>query len=660
MMVNFLLYLFISYTYAGANCSNPNHSYAKDATACNRNYSTTDITNQIHEIQDTIEWWGASTEQVSKASCKTTTPPTAVDMSEVTRSKEQSRKVTKTIHGVRFENESKELVDAFEKLTSRNSVYGGSYGVKEAQTNVQALHQINPSCKNVSCAMEKIWGAELGQKILYIKLKHGYNASEIAFDNSSRFTLPEINDVLMTLEDLPPSLQPLGHNGNQRLVPYTVGQSVYGPDERVVANSGVIFFDRWRESSSLTRQYTAFHELSHNISSRHENADSSTEWMTLSGWKRLGDAWEMDPNACMISKYGKASPAEDFAEVLSAYRYNSRGLEKACPIKYNYMKAKVFGGMEYKDSSQCARANPDQIESVQKNLAEHFKVNNYSLNTALIQNECGGSLSSYPPAQNEIENCAFQASLKAMPTERLNEIVRSSGLPINASTRRAISRVLPEASPLRVSLQAQSRQVDQIVESAVVQYRAGITQLQPPSKQSNAWFQTQSRCGFVMLEMPENALGCYVETLYAEDKKMKEWGAGFLPKLELPSIFSEKALTDLKGQDRKLVEDALSKNPQFLAQYRESKSNFKRNIISAIKQMKQSSSQLPQGWQNLSPAEFCSKAYASSNMFLNIWGFKDGDPVKAIEEECVKKQTRSRRFHPTDSDWESWINSRWN
>lgn len=658
-MINLILILFLSEAYAGANCSNPNHRYVLDASACNRNYSTAEITNQIHEIQDAIEWWGASNHQVANANCRAPSPPSIQDMTDVVRSKSSDKKITKTIHGVKFENEPKELVDAFEQLTTRNSVYGGKFNVKEAQVNIQNAHQINPSCKSVTCAMEKIWGTELGSKILYIKLKHGYNASELAFDNASRFSLPEINDVLMALEDLPATLRPLGHKGDQRLVPYTVGQSVYAPEENVLANSGVIFFDRWRGRETLTRQYTAFHEFAHNVSSRHSNADSSAEWKNLSGWKVLGDTWEKNEKSCMISRYGAASPAEDFAEVLSAYRYNPSGLESRCPDKYRYMKDKIFGGVEYKTNALCAQASPAQVASVHQSLADHFQSTHYSLNQEVIKSECAGSFNSYPVVQSDLEACAFRASLKVMPQERLDAIIRGAGLPVNTSTRQVMTSSLPVDSPLRGALQNQSRQVDLAVNSSVTAYRSQASQAQPPARGTNAWYKTQSRCGYVMLEVPEGALRCFVETLYEEDRALKEWQSGFLPKLDPPEMFSERGKLNLKGEDRQILEEALQRSPQFQAQFRQTQEEYKRNMLSALQKMRRDGANLAQGWQQLSPVEFCARVYGKSNAFLNIWGMPDGEPVKAIEEECVRGQTKNRRFHPSDSDWQEWINSRW-
>ena len=112
-------------------------------------------------------------------------------MSEAIRQRNGSAKVRESVHGVSFENEPKELVDAFKQLTTRTSLYGSSYGVKEAQINIQGSYQINPESKQVQCALEKIWGETLGQKILYMKLQHGYNSSELAFDDAFRFTIVE-------------------------------------------------------------------------------------------------------------------------------------------------------------------------------------------------------------------------------------------------------------------------------------------------------------------------------------------------------------------------------------------------------------------------------------------------------------------------------------
>lgn len=72
--------------------------------------------------------------------------------------------------------------------------------------------------------------------------------------------------------------------------------------------------------------------------------------LKLSGWKKLQD-WEADENHCRVSNYGSTNPDEDFAETASAYRYNARDLQKRCPEKYEWMKARVFDNYEYLDST---------------------------------------------------------------------------------------------------------------------------------------------------------------------------------------------------------------------------------------------------------------------------------------------------------------------
>ncbi|MFN7824887.1 MAG: hypothetical protein ACK5P6_05960, partial [Pseudobdellovibrionaceae bacterium] len=46
---------------------------------------------------------------------------------------------------------------------------------------------------------------------------------------------------------------------------------------------------------------------------------------------------------------------EDFAETFSAYRYNPRQLKKVSPKRYEFMKNKVFGGIEYTNDASCSR-----------------------------------------------------------------------------------------------------------------------------------------------------------------------------------------------------------------------------------------------------------------------------------------------------------------
>lgn len=65
------------------------------------------------------------------------------------------------------------------------------------------------------------------------------------------------------------------------------------------------------------------------------------------------DAMVSNNTEKIISKYGESNPSEDFAESLTAYRYNPAGLKKAAPEKYNFIKDRIFNGQEFINHSSC-------------------------------------------------------------------------------------------------------------------------------------------------------------------------------------------------------------------------------------------------------------------------------------------------------------------
>lgn len=302
-----------------------------------------------------LSWSAASDKQIKKAPCKTAAAPKMETIQTLINSKAGNEKADDTVYGVEFKNESPELIKMFKELTT----YRDYLDLRELpldQKDIQAEYQINPACDKVMCAMEKIWGQELAYKISYIKLKHQFNTSELAFQDSSRFTVDEINNVIIGLDDLPAHLVPAGKS-NQRLTHYTRGKTLpeYGEGDRTVANAVVMIFDRWDDDSPSSKQYTVFHEMAHNISHNSHDLDGSPEWLNLSNWIKKGNDWSADTGACFISRYAQDSPWEDFAETVSSYRYNAKKLKKNCPEKYAFLKDKVFNGIEYTDSKLCLK-----------------------------------------------------------------------------------------------------------------------------------------------------------------------------------------------------------------------------------------------------------------------------------------------------------------
>ncbi|MES2526881.1 MAG: hypothetical protein V4598_07325 [Bdellovibrionota bacterium] len=310
------------------------------------------IPSELDQLHRYISWNSASSEQITNAHCKTTTVPGLPDLQRVIAASPPGQ-ADADIHGVRITGENPRLVEAFRNLTTmRNTL--GSRLEPSAQVNIQAQFEVNPACSKVLCAVEKIWGPTQGQKILFAMLRYGVNTSELSIDNTSRFNDQEMNDLLLALGDVPPELRNWVRT-NQPFVHYERGQMPFvHQGTKTQADSGVMFYDQWTTKPSANRQYVAFHEIAHNISRYLGNLDNSPAWLSAAGWTRMGDNWTTEANFCAVSKYGSTDPDEDFAETVSAYRYNGNSLKTRCPAKYQYMKEQVFRNREYVDGS-CAR-----------------------------------------------------------------------------------------------------------------------------------------------------------------------------------------------------------------------------------------------------------------------------------------------------------------
>lgn len=299
--------------------------------------------------EEYLPWWASDDSEMRVAACKTLGPPSIDQIENEINFKRGTSLASKQVFGVDIENDSPVLIEALINLTTRTAKHGGSWGgIHAPQIDLQEEFSINPICDKVTCAVKKIWGRELGLKILWIYLKHGFNSSEYAFDSTDRFSLPEIDDVIMALEDLPATIVPLAFMGNQRLVPIDRESA----DSNTVANSTIILMNSWRLKSSLTRQQTLFHELGHNMSLRFLSKESLKQWEMFSGWESTRNGWRFTPGACFISEYAKTSPGEDFAESVVAYRYGPEKLKSKCPQKYDFLHSHIFG-IEYLNSHEC-------------------------------------------------------------------------------------------------------------------------------------------------------------------------------------------------------------------------------------------------------------------------------------------------------------------
>jgi hypothetical protein len=300
-----------------------------------------------------MAWFSASELGVETAPCKTMAVPSA-DQMRAYIAGQSSGTFSGDVNGVQIKDESQVLADAFKDFTTAKDMFGSRIK-KDLQKNFQQEFAINPACDKTLCAMEKIWGKEMALKMLYVKLKFGFNMSEFAFEESSRFNQDEMDDIIMALEDNPPHLQKL--TKNQRLTMYTRGTTLPSYEgTKTQANSVVMIFDRWSTNKSFRRHYVMFHEQAHNISSYLKDMDESPDWLALTDWRKKDeDTWEYpeDGKQCFASGYGIKNPWEDFAESVTAYRYTGADFKKRCPEKYNFIKSKVMNGIEYLDAKSC-------------------------------------------------------------------------------------------------------------------------------------------------------------------------------------------------------------------------------------------------------------------------------------------------------------------
>lgn len=322
----------------------------------------------ITELHEHLSYHGAELEHMEKAFCKTKVPPSLESIDTYLDQKfQEAKKQDEEIHGVIFKNESEEALRTFKDLTTAMHNLG-MVPWPDAQVDIQHQFQINPECEKVLCAVEKMWGEDLGKKLLYLHQKYAFNGSEFSFTHSKKFAPGEIDDVLISMEDFPAHHHPL--SSNHRLSHFKGPTPVNEEGKTAIADAVMKLYEPWSNLHSLKKQYTIFHEMSHLLSHKmgkkvrnpstgkeyFQVFDKSEEWLELSGWVQLTNdfmpKWSAS-KGCFASEYSAENPAEDWAEAVSAFRYNPHDFKKRCPEKYNLVKTKVFDGKEYTSEESC-------------------------------------------------------------------------------------------------------------------------------------------------------------------------------------------------------------------------------------------------------------------------------------------------------------------
>lgn len=320
----------------------------------------------LSDIAKKLNWEAASDVNIRSAPCTRKTPYTVEEMTSWLKSNQSSSTQAKKIHGINFENESPENLASFEYLTTFRTFFGDP-DPKNQKT-------FKSQCKKVECAVKEIFGPKTGIQLLFMHRKFGMNGSQYTQSNRSSWKSSELDHVLMALSDYPAGILPA--EVNRPLTHFLRGYLPGHADENVIANASIEVFDLWDEQSPEDKRYAIVHELAHNLGGLAGNADDHSKWLKMSGWvketkvikgEKVTEFKATKPET-IISKYGFTNPAEDFAESVSAYRYNPKKLKSISPEKYNFIKEIIFDNVEYTSEQACK--NPKRLSDEYEKKAE--------------------------------------------------------------------------------------------------------------------------------------------------------------------------------------------------------------------------------------------------------------------------------------------------
>lgn len=629
--------------------------YAQDESCVALKEST--LSSNINKL---LEWFGALDNQIEKAPCKVKSPPTEAEMLKFISSKTKSAPTFSSVYGVNFKNESPELIAAFKAFTTAKDSYG-LYELIPNQKQIAKEYKIGAECDKVLCAMEKIWGREYSVKLLYMKLKHNFNSSELAFENADRFSNSEFNDVLVGLEDLPPSLIPLGA-GNQPLTHFKRGYTLKQYSNTTLANAVVMIFDPWDKKSNLTRQYTLFHEMSHNVSSKLRDMDESPEWLNMSGWVKKGDDWSSSPSACQVSQYGTTNPWEDFAETLSAFRYNGVQLRNKCPQKFDFVKNKVFKGIDYTDVKNCTTVPMEKIQLARKSITDEImnSVGMSKFEDKELNETCDKSFTSYPIPGKELAVCSLKLhSLKALSGENraIAKALAAAGIPDTTANRDLVlsdiasnftDEMMTDISLRSIGIQDQ---VEEMVKKSFVDANPQGFSKKDVKADDYRFRSSLKECGagFFTGKLDE-VKECQLKAMINKDRDFQRWDMGLFPAYKSPSIFTAEANGLTEKREAALYEH-ISKQPLSDEAIAIEKKSFTDDLRYHAYVQKTKFDKLPD-WKKMSPESFCKETYGSGSSWTEQYGAAAGIQIPKIYDSCVTEQAKkSKRFEFKEDAW---------
>lgn len=630
--------------------------------------------NQFQDVEALgkhLEWHGADNSQMQKAACKTLATPSLEEMRSFLNKFTSKTKGTasQNVYGVSLEKESPAMIDLFKKLTTAKDGFG-FFEEKENQKNFQKEFSINPECKKVDCAVTKIWGEEQGIKMLYILAKHNFNTSEYAFSNSDRLKSDELDDILMAMEDLPKHLIPVGAT-NQRFTHFSRGYKLKNQSDRVAANAVVMLFDTWSNEPRFERQYSAFHEISHNIGSRLGRLDESPGWLKLSGWVKKGDDWSKGDKACFFTQYSMGNPFEDFAESLSTYRYNPKDFKKKCPEKYNFIKEKVFKGIEYTSNQTCSELPLQKLQDAADQLIPEIEkeIAKLTIDPALIKEKCQGTLTTYPVDETVAGECEaelIKGQLNKLDPEAMKAVLVKNGLTGDTNKMERAISALAETIQTRGLSPELSGQLRASVLKASDNYFNDIIQAALPKKTDksdglvgvrNLDFQLSTSCRVEHWKGEAAVKKCLSDYIIKDDKTWSQFGSKTLSNsMAFPEGMSKESKEALREKYYAELEKALLESDLLSAKVsaakeevrKQAKDYFKRTEYNFYKE---------KDWKKMEPADFCKKLYNTPDDYYRKYVFvSSSEEIPGFQTWCEQRQgEKKKRFQFSEDDLNEWL-----
>ena len=226
--------------------------------------------------------------------------------------------------------------------------------------NLNTIPNSGVPCADAICATNRIFGKPRGTYILYAQQTQGLRLSRYSDVNADPdgFKLNTLRAVMAGAQTTPDHLHEHCLHG-KTFYKFLKGYTHFVSGPSAVANADGAVFDPINDFGSAMQMYIIAHEIGHRAAHKTSSAsvfddlDRSDEWLRISGFEEVDDGKEFFKtyqtlkSRTSVSDYGDESPFEDFAETYAMYRFAPNRLRSISPERYNFMRDKVFDGIQY-------------------------------------------------------------------------------------------------------------------------------------------------------------------------------------------------------------------------------------------------------------------------------------------------------------------------